>query len=94
MKRKIASKKGTMDETIHYLYERMMLGREYARQLSEIQAFAANPKYPYFDRVKGDMLLIIQTGEASTLLGAYKLACRARGLPTRGKARAKAARKK
>lgn len=49
--------------------------REQTSAAETIQAFAADPKHPYFENVKATMGRLIQTGEASDLSDAYEKAC-------------------
>lgn len=47
----------------------------YTKNLSEVEAFSADPKNPYWSDVVEDVLLLIQKGAAGTLREAYDLAC-------------------
>jgi hypothetical protein len=40
-----------------------------------VEAFAADPKNPYFEEVADDILRFLKTGAATDIAGAYELAC-------------------
>lgn len=42
---------------------------------SEIERFSADPAHPYFDNVREDMAILLQTGKAQNLNDAYEMAC-------------------
>lgn len=66
-------------QNIDALLEQKLTQREITNQLREFvnaKDASGSPQYPHYERVKDDMALILESGRAADLPGAYKLALR------------------